>query len=141
SINCRHCGASLDVPSEGTVASETPASVPALPAEPIIDRIGRFIGAHASDARPVSLPLGKRVLLVFGGLFLTTLMGSAFLYLIYSIVECRTSATWPTVQGTVERAGVFEKVGRSAQGRRMIESSASVVYDYTVEGKKYTSSR
>jgi hypothetical protein len=74
-------------------------------------------------------------------LFLAGLSGGVIVHVISSFVDCRASRNWPSVQGKVERADVSRKVERSARGRPMIEYSAVVVYEYEVEGRKYSSYR
>jgi hypothetical protein len=112
-----------------------------LPREPIIDRIGRWIGAHASDEPPAPMGIGKRILYGLLGLFLTALFGGLFAWAVYSFVEAQASQKWPSVQGKVISAGLGTKVGRTSRGRRTVEYSAAVVYQYTVQGQEHTSAQ
>src|SRR6202023_2561132 len=77
----------------------------------------------------------------FLGLFLTALFGSLFVWSVFSFVECWMSRNWPSVQGAVKSAGLLEKVGRDSRGRRTVEYSASVVYQYKVADREYTGAR
>jgi hypothetical protein len=148
-IACAHCHSPIKVPSGGNnpidraARSFAPAAgrrEPAGPAVPVIDRIGRLIGAHASEEAPRPLGVGKRIGSAFLGLFLTAIFGGIFVWVVLSFVQSRASQRWPSVQGKVLSAGVAEKVGRTSRGRRTVEYSAAVVYQYTVDGKEFSSS-
>jgi hypothetical protein len=150
-IACLHCRSPITVPREGNVAAREAVGLAALgelrsdasrSSEPVLDRIARFLRVPGPDGASSPLRVRQRVGLVVMGLFLGGLFGGGALgWVIYSLVQCRASLNWPSAPGKVERSGVFEKIDRTAQGRRMVEHSAAVVYQYTVQGKEYTSSR
>lgn len=60
------------------------------------------------------------------------------------LAEAKASADWPTVQGKVTSSGVSVRKSTSGSGSKKRTSTVyepSVIYDYTVNGKSYTSHR
>ncbi len=144
-ITCPHCHSPVNVPGQGTVAPREAARVgrpdSSARSAALLDRLNRVMSADASGKPPKPLSVGQRIVLgLFGPLF-TALFGGLFVFAILTFAECQASQKWSAVQGKVESAGVDVTVGRSGQGRRMVEHSASVVYHYTVQGKEYIGSQ
>jgi len=142
-VACHHCRSLIEVPRGSTAGAAAPEidRPAAAPAGGIVDRIGRWMGAHASNNIPGPLAAGRRVVWGVMGLFLLALFGGVGAYGVSSFVERSASERWAKAEGVVEDAGAYEKVGRTLRGRPMVEHSAIVHYKYTVKGKEHEGGR
>jgi hypothetical protein len=145
-VACHHCRSLIEVPRGSTAAAEAagidrPSGPAAGPSGGIVDRIGRWMGAHTSDDAPGALTAGRRAVWGVMGLFLLALFGGVGAHGASSFVERSASERWAKAEGVVEDAGVYKKVGRTALRRRTVEHSAAVHYKYTVKGKEHEGGR
>jgi cell division protein YceG involved in septum cleavage len=83
----------------------------------------------------------KRELLVLGTVFIATGIGVS-LSGVMTIMNGRTSSSWPSVKGTIIASGVSsERKRETTTQRAYISSDAALIYQYQVNGRAYSSGK